>query len=329
MEYFMKKRNTPIVTLIRNFINKKSGKVIDSRREIQNRFDHLDWKDQKKIISAFLESGKTDRQWAYLKALSYWDKSFEPKVKELWEQYGEEECNMVVARHFPLDYLSQNIEKFTKRRDYFFACLRLAVDKDFVIDRQRLSLTDYLAVLYHTGRHLSEVEARDVPYLAVHQVCTSFGGQREKLDKFVYISEDAVISPIHFRLVSLALYYLEKLNCNLAIRQFEAWNEAVQEVIFNSKEYKHLLNLDLNDKAAMLGRTGIARKYGYMALDDKYKLPSDPDVLKILLPSELYRIMSDNWLEHDKAAMLEEMMARNPAIKKLIDSFTLEADIPC
>ena len=81
MTYNTKKRNTPIATLIKNYINKNSGKVSD---EIQRRFDYLDWKDQKKIVLAFLESGKTDRQWAYSKALDYWDKSFAPKIKELW-----------------------------------------------------------------------------------------------------------------------------------------------------------------------------------------------------------------------------------------------------
>ena len=69
MTYNTKKRNTPIATLIKNYINKKSGKVSDSRNEIQRRFDYLDWKDQKKIVLAFLESGKTDRQWAYSKTL--------------------------------------------------------------------------------------------------------------------------------------------------------------------------------------------------------------------------------------------------------------------
>ena len=74
MTYNTKKRNTPIATLIKNYINKNSGKVSDSRNEIQRRFDYIDWKDQKKIVLAFLESGKTDRQWAYSKALDYWDK---------------------------------------------------------------------------------------------------------------------------------------------------------------------------------------------------------------------------------------------------------------
>ena len=48
-----RKRNTPIATLIKNYINKKSGKVPESRKEIQRRFDYLDWKDQKKIMQAF------------------------------------------------------------------------------------------------------------------------------------------------------------------------------------------------------------------------------------------------------------------------------------
>ena len=55
MAYNAKKRNTPVVTLIKNYINKKSGKVAESREEIQRRFDYLDRKEQKRIIRAFLE----------------------------------------------------------------------------------------------------------------------------------------------------------------------------------------------------------------------------------------------------------------------------------
>ena len=114
--YKEKKRNTPIATLIKNYINKKSGKVSDSRDEIQIRFDYLDWKDQKKILSAFLESGKKDRQWAYSKILDYWDKSFEQKIKELWEQLHEDKCSWAVIRYFPIEYLTQNIDIFTGNR---------------------------------------------------------------------------------------------------------------------------------------------------------------------------------------------------------------------
>ena len=56
MRYKRKKRNAPIATLIKNYINKKSGKVTESREEIKWRFNWLDWKDQKRILSAFLDS---------------------------------------------------------------------------------------------------------------------------------------------------------------------------------------------------------------------------------------------------------------------------------
>ena len=170
MTYNTKKRNTPIATLIKNYINKKSGKVSDSRNEIQRRFDYLDWKDQKKIVLAFLESGKTDRQWAYSKALDYWDKSFEPKIKELWEQLHEEKCSWVVIRHFSVEYLSQNIDKFTEGRDYYFICLRLAENCEFEINKEKLSNTDYLAVLYHTGRSIDMSEAEVLLYENVHKI---------------------------------------------------------------------------------------------------------------------------------------------------------------
>ena len=43
MELFKKKRNCPVATLIKNFKDKKSGKVTASRNELQRRFDYLDW----------------------------------------------------------------------------------------------------------------------------------------------------------------------------------------------------------------------------------------------------------------------------------------------
>ena len=161
MRYKRQKRNSPIATLIKNYTNKKSGKVSDAREEIQWRFNWLDWKDQKKILNAFLESGKSDREWAYGKVLDYWDDSFLPKVKELWETYHEYKCSWSVIRYFPLEYISEHIDDFTDERDYFFICLRLAKDKNFMIDRTKLSNTDYLALLYHTGRDISADDALD------------------------------------------------------------------------------------------------------------------------------------------------------------------------
>ena len=289
MKYGIKKRNTPIATLIKNYVNKKSGKVAESRDEIQRRFDFLDWKDQRKIVLAFLESGKTDRQWAYSKALDNWDKSFAPKIKELWEELHEERCSWVITRHFPAEYLSANINQFTEGRDYYFICLRLAEEKNFIIDKDKLSLTDYLSVLYHTGRSINEKEATNFLYRIVHKICVEgFSGYERQLDRYADSDKGAIISPIHFQDVSLSLYYIKKLNCSPVASVFEDWNHEIQITILNSPEYKAICESDLSNYYYREAAICLARKYAYLALDDKYKQPSDPNIEGVLQPKEWF-----------------------------------------
>ena len=278
MRHGKRKRNTPIATLIRNYINKKSGKVSESREEIQWRFNWLDWKDQKKILNAFLESGKSDREWAYGKVLDFWDDSFLPKVKDLWETYHEYKCSWSVIRYFPLEYISEHIDDFTDERDYYFICLRLAKDKSYVIDRAKLSNKDYLAVLYHTGRDISADDALDTLFAIVHDCCytDAFIMKLERLDRAKYRD---VITPGNFREVNLALYYVVKLQQYEAAGLFKNWNEAVEEAIYNSPEFKAIDKNDFSfDFQYEQRRVEVAKIYGFQALDDKYKLPSDPTV---------------------------------------------------
>lgn len=272
------KRNTPIATLIRNYVNKKSGKVSVSREEIKWRFDHLDWKDQKKILAAFLESGISDRQWAYSKMLDNWDDTFQPKVKELWETYHEYKCSWSVIRYFPLEYIKEHINEFTDERDYYFICLRLAKDKDYAIDRTKLSKKDYLAVLWHTGRTISDNDARDTLFGIIHDCCfaDTFMPRLERVGEGHY---DNVITPANFRVVNLAIYYLLKLEKDNVVQEFERWNELVEDAINDSPEFKSIdRNVFFHDYEYDRRRVEIANLYAFQALDEKYKLPSDPTI---------------------------------------------------
>lgn len=273
-----RKRNTPIATLIRNYTNKKSGKVSESREEIKWRFNALDWKDQKKILLAFLNSCMSDREWAYGKMLNYWDDSFIPKVKELWETYDEYKCSWSVIRYFPLDYIKEHISDFTDERDYFFICLRLAKDENFVIDRSKLSNTDYLALLYHTGRDITCEDACDTLFSIVHACCLKETYLID-LDRLYKCKYRNVISPANFREVNLAFYYILKLQQYEAAGQFRNWNNAVEETIHNSPEFNAIdrnnfsLDFDYDQR-----RIKVARIYAFQALDDKYKKDSDPSM---------------------------------------------------
>lgn len=278
MRYQKRKRNTPISTLIKNYVNKKSGKVSVSREEIKWRFDHLDWKDQKKILFAFMDSGISDREWAYSKMLVNWDDSFQPKVKELWETYHEYKCSWSVIRYFPLEYIKEHIGEFTDERDYYFICQRLAKDKDYVIDRTKLSDRDYLAVLWHTGRIISDNEARDTLFSIIHDCCLA-DTFMPRLERVGDVRYDKVITPANYREVNLAIYYLLKLEKDNIVQEFEQWNEQVEVVINESPEFKSIDRNDFFlDYEYDRRRVEIANLYAYQALDEKYKLPSDPTV---------------------------------------------------
>lgn len=278
MRYQKRKRNTSIATLIRNYTNKKSGKVSDSREEIKWRFNWLDWKDQKKIITAFLESGKTDREWAYSKMLDHWDDSFQPKVKELWEAYHEYKCSWSIIRYFPLEYIIDHIDEFDDDRDYFFVCLRLAKDKNYTINRTKLSNIDYLAVLFHTGRDISAEDAYDTLFEIVHDCCLndSMMTRLERLDRGKYRD---VITPANFREVNRAFYYIVKLQQYEVAAQFRDWNEKLEEVIYNSPEFQAIDKNDFSfDFQYNQRRIEVTNLYGFIALDNKYKQSTDPSV---------------------------------------------------
>ena len=79
------KHNRPINTVLKEYVERHKGKIVEARKELQRRFNGLDWNIQKKILVAHLKSSKSDREWAYTLLLNFWDKSFLPYVQEIWE----------------------------------------------------------------------------------------------------------------------------------------------------------------------------------------------------------------------------------------------------
>ena len=183
-----------------------------------------------------------------------------------------------MIRYFPLEYIKEHIAEFTDERDYYFICLRLAKDKDYVLDRAKLSDRDFLAVLWHTGRTVSDDEARDTLFSIIHDCCLAdtFMPRLEHVGENRY---NKVITPANYREVNLAIYYLLKLEKDNIVQQFEQWNEQVEDTIYNSSEFKSIDRNDFFfDYEYDRRRVEIANLYAYQALDEKYKRPSDPTV---------------------------------------------------
>lgn len=273
------KKNTPIATLIKDFSNKRSRKVLISRSELLERYEYLDWSDQKRVIKAFLLSACRDRLWAYDELLVNWDNSFESIIMDLWEQYHETVCSWVIMRHFPKEFVIRNIDSFDGKRDYFFICKRFAADEDFIVDKTRLSNLDYLSLFYHTKRTINPNEAHDLLYHIVHDLCLG-PINNIILDKYAFRynmfnipAKGDIVCPNQFREVSIALYYLKMLNCDDIVEEFNIWNQKVKRMILESLELKNVNQNLLRLANLQYEKTiiQIARKYTYIALEDKYK----------------------------------------------------------
>ena len=142
-------------------------------------------------------------------------------------------------------------------------------------------------MLYHTDRPLSDDEARDLLYKTVHDVCTE-DGDYTQLSRYAYGGKGFVIGPILFQDVNLAVYYLRKMDLTDVVHQFEIWNEGVQRAVFNSPEFKKIVNTDMIEYEIEEAKAKVAKKYAYLALDDKYKTEAFC-IDNILTPHEWFK----------------------------------------
>ena len=74
--------------LLARYIDRKSKKVVESRKELLARFEYLSFSDQKKIVIAFLKSAKrSDIDWAAEEARKRWDRSYVDPIKDAFQNY--------------------------------------------------------------------------------------------------------------------------------------------------------------------------------------------------------------------------------------------------
>ena len=297
--YYKYKRNRPIASVIKDFVNKKSRKVGDSRKEIQKRFVYLDWTLQKKILNLFLNSGKCDREWAYFILSQLWDKSFEPRVKDLWEQYHEDQCAWVVIRHFPVNYIRENLDALAKGRNYYFICKRLGEVGDVNIDRERLSKLDYLALLSVLGKRIDEDEALDIMYSAVHELCIT----PLKRYNLPLVVKGCPISSASFDVIRNGLYYLDDMGYSSAATEYRKWNGNVMKNLEESPEFQHLCESSIDSDSFKIRAIGLLFVCLYKALDDKYKLATDPPIETMKIPVSYYRIMESDGLSEEQCEL--------------------------
>lgn len=218
--------------------------------ELEDRFLNQSNECQIQIINTILPEKTTDRDWWYRVLLDYWwDDGIVPAIETTWKCYREPECARVIAHRFPLEYVKSHQEDLGKD-NYLAVCLRLAQDKDFVIDKIRLSKKQYYHILAARHIHLVEAEADNLlfghvfrfldidykppKYAVDNDYChTTFDIDNlfSNQEKFLSLMFD--YKPSLLFLPDMA-YYIQTLintgNVNTVVK-FIAWNKYLQQNI--------------------------------------------------------------------------------------------------
>ena len=152
------KRNENVDTILKRFLDKKSKRVVESRKELKKRFEYLDFKDQKKIINAFLESpNSNDVEWGGYQAGLHWDECFIGPLTKAFERELYLDVIITIIRHFPIEFVKQH-EEVLASRDKEDLCIRLGNEPGFSLDKYDLYIFEYLYILATLKREVPESE---------------------------------------------------------------------------------------------------------------------------------------------------------------------------
>ncbi len=333
MEYKKRRRNRPISYAIKGYLDKSGGKVSASRNEIEWRFNALDWRFQKQILIAFLQSGMSDRKWAYKKLYALWDDCFIPQIKNLWELYHEIEASWLIIQFFPVDYLKQNFDSLSSGRNYYFLFCRLHNDSDFVLDKTRLTEVDLLSAKIKSGEIITDGDIRDLFYLLIYKMCK--GVYKYKVYK-VYYESQPLLSIFHCSLLdAMDKIIVHELKNYRLSDEFYKWEVAISKEF--QTDYSYLIEDDYyTDKDSI---REIMSKFclkhinqGYRDVWDTYDINDKQRYIDYLEERHKAR-MSNQELEVEnvrdcqpevKTMKEVEEIFGNSMISKLVDSLGLE-----
>lgn len=252
----MKKRtekNRPVTTLIKEFTGHDNKKKAEARKELNRRFEYLDYSQQIKILLAHLNSVSNDRRWAYTRLIDYWEPCFIAPVLKLWETHHEPRCSWPLVHHFPKEYIIEHLDELTSiPRNYYFICLRFGRDNDFNIDKTKLAPYDLIRVASKTGMPLSYDEVMKCLFSIIEKACNDWGSTID-LDDYIMITagDDRFVrfEKDNIPILEYACYYVSKMEMTDVIKNMDAWIDRVNMTLGKDKEWIGLNQLILKDRS--------------------------------------------------------------------------------
>jgi len=213
------RRNTSVAKLLLLYTNKKSGKVVSAREELLHRFPYLDAPQQVRVAEAILDGSLTDVGTMSKYLMGHWDEMYRSAVEKAWLSSP---CNdslaKLIIRYFPLDYVMEHMSELKE-----FDCPMLAVRRCQAGEQPKIEdwpLTDYLAIIYNSGRSMEE---DDAIYLMKSYLISAANYDTELGRVPDYTRKSGIEHPsmIYLEGARLILYYLGGMGFTKALALFE------------------------------------------------------------------------------------------------------------
>ena len=163
--------NYPIEEVLDDYVNHRTGKVVEARRQLKKRFDGLDHDLQEKVMMALMEHGSlTERNFVYDKLYGedFWTDAYIPLIQQWWEEFYDNRLAKVIVKYCSREYILDHLEELEGLCNYATLCLRTGLPPK----EDKLNPRTYLYVLktiggqmaFHEGRRMVLKHIRDYLY---------------------------------------------------------------------------------------------------------------------------------------------------------------------
>ena len=182
--------------------------------------------------------------------------------------------------------------------------------------------------MLNAHRKVSEEEARNIFFESLHKLCLS------NPDYFFQVRQKArgyAFSVTDIDLMNSIMYLLQLLELHNLYEELNTWNQRILYSMYNSEEFKELEKMVIDDSTYNQRRLAIGLKFLYSALDDRYKKDEDEELINKLYGKDgqvmdkqiMFNSNRQFPLYDQDPKVLNEMIARNPALANLISAFDL------
>ena len=156
--------NETLSILLSNYIDKRSKRVVYARTRLKDRFDKQSYRDQNRILRAFLNGSVTDREWACRILRDNWRKELSVNVESAWASTPKPMLAYVILRYFPNSFIIKEQERLEQATSYPHVCARVGNETSFKMDESRLNIMEYLYVMAKLGRNVDKENAEQRLY---------------------------------------------------------------------------------------------------------------------------------------------------------------------